>query len=66
MMCVYNETLQEARRELDDDIDCRIKRYSKCLSQKKRMASRRLQIKTNFVISKKYREKIMNEPDDEE
>jgi hypothetical protein len=37
LMCVYNtETLQEAksiRGELDDDIDCRIKRYSKCLSQ---------------------------------
>jgi hypothetical protein len=35
-MCVYNtETLQEAKalaKELDDDIDCRIKRYSKCLA----------------------------------
>jgi hypothetical protein len=30
------ETLQQAKslsRELDEDIECRIKRYSKCLSQ---------------------------------
>jgi hypothetical protein len=36
-MCVDNtETLQQAKslsRELDEDIECRIKRYSKCLSQ---------------------------------
>jgi hypothetical protein len=35
-MCVDNtETLQQANHchELDDDIECRIKRYSKCLSQ---------------------------------
>jgi hypothetical protein len=35
-MCVDNtETLQQANhcRELDEDIECRIKRYSKCLSQ---------------------------------
>jgi hypothetical protein len=35
--CVDNtETLQQAKslsRELDEDIECRIKRYSKCLSQ---------------------------------
>jgi hypothetical protein len=33
---VNTETLQEAKslsRELDEDIECRIKRYSKCLSQ---------------------------------
>jgi hypothetical protein len=36
-MCVDNsDTLQEAKalgKLLEDDIDCRIKRYSKCLSQ---------------------------------
>jgi hypothetical protein len=35
-MCRQHETLQEAKslsRELDEDIECRIKRYSKCLSQ---------------------------------
>lgn len=36
-MCVDNtETLQEAKalsKELDDDIECRIKRFAKCLSQ---------------------------------
>jgi hypothetical protein len=32
-MCV--QTLQQAKSlsELDEDIECRIKRYSKCLSQ---------------------------------
>jgi hypothetical protein len=34
-MCVYNTETTEAKalaKELDDDIDCRIKRYSKCLA----------------------------------
>jgi uncharacterized protein YfeS len=70
-MCVDNtETLQQAKslsRELDEDIECRIKRYSKCLSQcsKITVAGWWLQIKMTLMIGKKYRERIMNEPDDE-
>ncbi|RZJ51773.1 MAG: DEAD/DEAH box helicase [Flavobacterium sp.] len=70
-MCVDNtETLQEAKslgKELDDDIDCRIKRYSKCLSQCSKNYREWLvdDYKKNMtlLIGKKYREKIMNEPD---
>jgi superfamily II DNA or RNA helicase len=73
-MCVYNtETLQEAKalaKELDDDIDCRIKRYSKCLSQCSKNYREWLvddyKLKLTLLLGKKYREKIMNEPDDEE
>ncbi|CAD5342885.1 hypothetical protein FLA105535_02882 [Flavobacterium bizetiae] len=72
-MCVDNtETLQEAKslgKELDDDIDCRIKRYSKCLSQCSKNYREWLvddyKLKLVLLIGKKYREKIMNEPDDE-
>ncbi|MFW0735827.1 MULTISPECIES: DEAD/DEAH box helicase [unclassified Flavobacterium] len=71
-MCVDNtETLQEAKslgRELDDDIDCRIKRYAKCLSQCSKNYREWLveDYKKNLtlLIGKKYREKIMNEPDE--
>ena len=70
-MCVDNtETLQEAKslsKELDDDIDCRIKRYAKCLSQCSKNYREWLvddyKLKMTLLIGKKYREKIMNEPD---
>jgi superfamily II DNA or RNA helicase len=70
-MCVDNtETLQEAKmlaKELDDDIECRIKRYAKCLSQCSKNYREWLvdDYKKNLtlLIGKKYREKIMNEPD---
>lgn len=72
-MCVDNtETLQEAKslgKELDDDIDCRIKRYSKCLSQCSKNYREWLvddyKLKLVLLIGKKYREKIMNEPDED-
>nr|WP_294930942.1 DEAD/DEAH box helicase [uncultured Flavobacterium sp.] len=70
-MCVDNtETLQEAKslaKELDDDIECRIKRYAKCLSQCSKNYREWLvddyKLKMTLLIGKKYREKIMNEPD---
>ena len=70
-MCVDNtETIQEAKalaKELDEDIECRIKRFSKCLSQCSKNYREWLvdDYKTKMVllIGKKYREKIMNEPD---
>nr|WP_315222777.1 DEAD/DEAH box helicase [uncultured Flavobacterium sp.] len=70
-MCVDNsETLQEAKalgKELDDDIECRIKRYAKCLSQCSKNYREWLvddyKLKMVLLIGKKYREKIMNEPD---
>ncbi len=73
-MCVYNtETLQEAKllsKELDDDIECRIKRYAKCLSQCSKNYREWLvddyKQKLTLLIGKKYREKIMNEPDEDE
>jgi superfamily II DNA or RNA helicase len=73
-MCVYNtETLQEAKslcKELDDDIECRIKRYAKCLSQCSKNYREWLvddyKLKLTLLLGKKYREKIMNEPDDED
>ncbi|MEL1240268.1 DEAD/DEAH box helicase [Flavobacterium flavipallidum] len=73
-MCVYNtETLQEAKllsKELDDDIECRIKRYAKCLSQCSKNYREWLveDYKKNLtiLIGKKYREKIMNEPDEDD
>ena len=74
IMCVYNtETLQEAKllsKELDDDIECRIKRYAKCLSQCSKNYREWLvddyKQKLTLLIGKKYREKIMNEPDEDE
>ncbi|RVT72760.1 DEAD/DEAH box helicase [Flavobacterium sufflavum] len=73
-MCVYNtETLQEAKllsKELDDDIECRIKRYAKCLSQCSKNYREWLvddyKQKLTLLLGKKYRERIMNEPDDED
>ncbi|WP_289659775.1 DEAD/DEAH box helicase [Flavobacterium panacagri] len=70
-MCVDNtETLQEAKmlaKELDDDIEDRIKRYSKCLSQCSKNYREWLvddyKQRLTLLIGKKYREKIMNEPD---
>jgi superfamily II DNA or RNA helicase len=72
-MCVDNtETLQQAKslsRELDDDIECRIKRYSKCLSQCSKNYREWLvddyKLKMTLMIGKKYRERIMNEPDED-
>ncbi|OAB29527.1 Superfamily II DNA or RNA helicase [Flavobacterium fryxellicola] len=72
-MCVDNsETLQEAKilgKLLDDDIDCRIKRYSKCLSQCSKNYREWLvddyKLKLVLLTGKKYREKIMNEPDED-
>ena len=74
IMCVYNtETLQEAKllsKELDDGIECRIKRYAKCLSQCSKNYREWLvddyKQKLTLLIGKKYREKIMNEPDEDE
>lgn len=70
-MCIDNsETLQEAKalgKLLDDDIECRIKRYSKCLSQCSKNYREWLvddyKLKLVLLTGKKYREKIMNEPD---
>jgi superfamily II DNA or RNA helicase len=70
-MCVDNtETLQEAKmlaKELEDDIEDRIKRYSKCLSQCSKNYREWLvddyKQRLTLLIGKKYREKIMNEPD---
>lgn len=70
-MCIDNtETLQEAKalsRELEDDIECRIKRYAKCLSQCSKNYREWLlddyKQRLTLLVGKKYREKIMNEPD---
>ena len=70
-MCVDNsEDLQGAKllaRELEEDIECRIKRYSKCLSQCSKNYREWLvedyKLKLTLLIGKKYREKIMNEAD---
>ncbi|MCP2024976.1 superfamily II DNA or RNA helicase [Flavobacterium sp. HSC-32F16] len=70
-MCVDNtETLQEAKslsKELEDDIECRIKRYAKCLSQCSKNYREWLlddyKQRLTLLVGKKYREKIMNEPD---
>ncbi|ABQ05871.1 MULTISPECIES: DEAD/DEAH box helicase [Flavobacterium] len=70
-MCVDNtETLQEAKalsKELDDDIECRIKRFAKCLSQCSKNYREWLlddyKQRLTLLVGKKYREKIMNEPD---
>ena len=70
-MCVENsENLQGAKllaKELQDDIECRVKRFSKCLSQSSKNYREWLieDYKTKLIvlIGKKYREKIMNEVD---
>ena len=71
IMCVYNtETINEAKalsRELHDDIECRIKRYSKCLSQCSKNYREWLvedyKQKLTILIGKKFREKIFAEED---
>ena len=73
-MCVDNtEELKDARllaKELDQDIECRIKRYAKCLSQCSKNYREWLvedyTLKLTLLIGKKYREKILREMDDEE
>jgi hypothetical protein len=70
-MCVDNtEELRDAKalfRELDPDIECRLKRYAKCLSQCSKNYREWLvedyKQKLVLLIGKKYREKIMNEAD---
>ena len=70
-MCVDNtEELRDAKalfKELDPDIECRLKRYSKCLSQCSKNYREWLvedyKLKLTLLIGKKYREKIMNEAD---
>lgn len=70
-MCVDNtEDLNEARslmRELNDDIECRIRRYSNCLSHCSKNYREWLvedyKVKLTLMVGKKYREKIMNEED---
>jgi hypothetical protein len=70
-MCVDNtEELRDAKalcKELDPDIDCRLKRYAKCLSQCSKNYREWLvedyKLKLTLLIGKKYREKIMNEAD---
>ena len=70
-MCVDNAELpQEARalaKELDEDIECRIKRYSKCLSQCSKIYREWLvddyKQKLTLLIGKKYREKVLSELD---
>ena len=71
IMCVYNtEDLKEAKelaKELNDDIECRIKRYSNCLSHCSKNYREWLveDYKKNLtlLIGKKYREKIFAEDD---
>ena len=70
-MCVDNtETLPEAKalsRELEDDIESRVKYFTKCLSKSSKNYREWLmedyKQKLALLIGKKYREKIMNEPD---
>ena len=70
-MCVDNcETINEAKslaKELHEDIECRIKRYSNCLSHCSKNYREWLvedyKQKMLLLIGKKYREKIMNEDD---
>jgi hypothetical protein len=71
IMCVYNtESINEAKmlsRELADDIECRIKRYSNCLSHCSKNYREWLvedyKLKLTLLIGKKYREKIFAEED---
>lgn len=70
-MCVDNtETLPEAKglsKELEDDIESRVKYFTKCLSKSSKNYREWLmedyKQKLTLLIGKKYREKIMNEPD---
>lgn len=68
-MCVENsENLLEAKalaRELSEDIECRVKRYSKYLSQCTKNYRQWLiedyKTKLNLLIGRKFRESILNE-----
>jgi superfamily II DNA or RNA helicase len=70
-MCIDNtETLQEAKtlaKELCQDIESRVKRYSACLSHCSKNYREWLiedyNTKLILLMGKKYREKIMNEAD---
>jgi superfamily II DNA or RNA helicase len=70
-MCVDNtEELVEAKnlsKELNEDIECRMKRYSKCLSQCSKNYRQWLvedyKQKMLLLIGKKYREKIFAQED---
>lgn len=70
-MCIDNtQELHQAKqlaRELHDDIECRMKRYAKCLSHCSKNYREWLiedyKVKLTLLIGKKYREKIMNEED---
>lgn len=70
-MCIDNtEELYEAKqlaKELQDDIECRMKRYSKCLSHcsknYREWLTEDYKVKLTLLLGKKYREKIMNEED---
>ena len=70
-MCVDNtETLSEAKnlcKELDDDIESRVKYFTNCLSKSSKNYREWLmedyKLKLALLLGKKYREKIMNEPD---
>ena len=70
-MCVDNaDSIIEAKslmRELGDDIECRMRRYSNCLSHCSKNYREWLvddyKTKLTLLIGKKYREKIMNEDD---
>ena len=69
LMCVDNtETLNEAKalsRELREDVECRVKRYAKCLSHCSKNYQEWLvedyTLKLTLMIGKKYREKIFSE-----
>lgn len=68
-MCVDNtESLNEAKslsRELVDDIECRVRRYSNCLSHCSKNYREWLvedyKVRFTLMIGKKYREKVFNE-----
>ena len=70
-MCVANTEDKKKKktlaRALEEDIECRVKRFSKCLSQCSKNYREWLvedyKMKLTLLIGKKYREKIMNEAD---
>ena len=70
-MCVDNtDELIDAKnlsKELHDDIECRMKRYTKCLSQCSKNYREWLvedyKVKLLLLIGKKYREKLFAEED---
>lgn len=70
-MCVCNtETLMEAKnlsKELHEDIDCRMKRYTKCLSNcsknYREWLTEDYKVQLQLLIGKKFREKLFAEED---